>query len=70
MVASLGIPEKSHPYIPAVGKDGQTKIAITYAGDEQPVQELLKLCASRGVDQEQTQQWEIETLAPFEFAME
>lgn len=69
MVASLGAPDRSHPYITVVGKSGQSKMATTCTDEEQVAQELLKLSAFRGVDQEQVLLCQIETLAPHELSM-
>lgn len=63
MVSSLCAPDCSHPYIPAVGKSGQNQMSVTCPDGEQTAQELLKMCASRGVDQEQVMPWQIEVLA-------
>lgn len=63
MVASLNAPDRSHPYVLAVGKSGQTKMSVTCPDGDQTVQKLLNLCASRGVDQEQVLPWQIEELA-------
>ena len=70
MVTSLRVPEYSHPYIAAVGKDGQNKMSITCVNGDQTVQGLLNLCASRGVDQEHIKKLQIETLASLELVVD
>lgn len=64
MMVSLRAPNRSHPYVPVVGKSGQNQMSVTCPNGEQAARELLNLCACRGVDQEQIMPWQIESFAP------
>lgn len=63
MIASLGSQNRSHPYVPVVGKSRQNQMSVTCTDGELTARELLNLCACRGVDQEQIMPWQIESFA-------
>lgn len=52
MFDSLKVIEHSHPYVSAVGKAGQPKMATISSNSEEILDVLLSQCISRGVDQE------------------
>lgn len=63
MIASLNQPSRSHRYLAATGKSGQGRMPALCSVDEATASKVLKLCASRGVDQEQVLASEIAGLA-------
>lgn len=63
MITSLVDPSRSHRYLAAVGKSGQGRMPTICCRDDDATNHILKICASRGIDQEQISASEIEGLA-------
>lgn len=65
MVSALNNMGQTHPYVTAVGKQGQSTLALPAALGGSITSQLLELCALRGVDQEQVGPADIEAFAPY-----
>lgn len=63
MTVLLSRPEKSHPYIQAVGKDRQALMPRSELNGDSAASWLRGLCALRGVDQEAVSASDIESFA-------
>ncbi len=64
MVSALEDSRESHPYIKSVGKEQQPSMPRSAIKDGHVASALLRLCSSRGVDQERVSPEDIESLSP------
>jgi hypothetical protein len=70
MLASLGAVERSHPYVSAVGKSGQTAMSPLSEQTDPTAKTLISHCVLRGVDQEQVTASLIEAYAHLELCFQ
>lgn len=52
MIAALKCSDQSHQYVMATGKNGQNQMTVTCPDSDEIASALLRICTSRGVDQE------------------
>lgn len=63
MLDVIDEPGRSHPYVAAVGKQGQSQMTVTIKNGDTLAEKLLTRCTARGVDQECVSSEQVERLA-------
>lgn len=59
----------SHPYVVAVGKHGQNNMPVSALSEDAITEEILAICATRGVDQEYVLPEKVEQFAAYDLVL-